>query len=560
MTETTDKKPQAEGQETAIDLLPEPDVQIQQEISRFTRKKPKKKWIILAVILVVVGGFGAFQVFGPKDTALPISTTTLEKTDLVNQISLSGTIESADSAKVYSKVSGGGLIQTVNVKVGDWVEAGDVLAQFDTEDLELSIAKQQASIAQAAKLNEHNIEVNRKKLENAQNNIDTGLDAELLAAENALRNAQQELNDARSEYNDAEDLHTSADDDLTKAEKAFYKAERERDDAEKAYNNALKDPDATDEEKKDLNDALKAKEDAYDEARRVLLNAEGAVDELSAERQSYRRARIAYENALASKNSIENSVNQSLDSYEDSIKGSELEADQTVSQLELKQLQKDLAESTVVAPISGTVTAVYAKEGAPASGSLLFVIENTDSLVVKTFVKEYDVATVKEGMKTEIKADATGEQVFDGEVQKIYPAAVKAEDGSTKSDSSSVEFETDVSLLSQDSGLRVGMNVRLNVIAAEKAGVYAVPFEAVATNQEGQEVVYTTTTDGEGRTIAKSIPVQAGMETDFYLEISAPELTDGMPIISSPAGITDGTEVRPLPAGMAAMNGVAVAG
>lgn len=67
----------------------------------------------------------------------------------------------------------------------------------------------------------------------------------------------------------------------------------------------------------------KAKEDAYDEARRVLLNAEGAVDELSAERRSYRRARIAYENALASKNSIENSVNQSLDSYEDSIKGSE---------------------------------------------------------------------------------------------------------------------------------------------------------------------------------------------------------------------------------------------
>lgn len=66
------------------------------------------------------------------------------------------------------------------------------------------------------------------------------------------------------------------------------------------------------------------------------------------------------------------------------------------------------------------MTAVYAKEGVPAAG-LLFVVENTDDLVIKTALKEYDVATVQEGMPTEIKSDATGEEVFRGDGRAHLP-------------------------------------------------------------------------------------------------------------------------------------------
>lgn len=48
-------------------------------------------------------------------------------------------------------------------------------------------------------------------------------------------------------------------------------------------------------------------------------------------------------------------------------------------------------------------------------------------------------------MPTEIKSDATGEEVFEGTVGRIYPTAVKASDGSTRTDGG-VEFETEVSI------------------------------------------------------------------------------------------------------------------
>lgn len=195
-------------------------------------------------------------------------------------------------------------------------------------------------------------------------------------------------------------------------------------------------------------------------------------------------------------------------------------------------------------PIAGTVTAVYAKEGGQGSG-LLFVIENTDDLVVKTKVKEFDIGSVKEGMSAVIKSDATGDEEFEGRIERISPAANKNAAGEVQS-SGSVEFDTDVALLSKDSGLRVGMNVRLNIILDRKENVFAVPFEAVITDPEGKEIVYAARPNAEGKLIATAVPVTSGMETDFYLEVSGEGLQEGDLIISDAASITDGMEVQDL--------------
>ena len=79
---------------------------------------------------------------------------------------------------------------------------------------------------------------------------------------------------------------------------------------------------------------------------------------------------------------------------------------------------------------SGTVTAVYASVGASGSG-LLFVIEDTQALIVKTTVKGYDIGSVKVGMPAAIKSDATGEREIMGTVLSIAPAANKDRTGMT---------------------------------------------------------------------------------------------------------------------------------
>lgn len=198
------------------------------------------------------------------------------------------------------------------------------------------------------------------------------------------------------------------------------------------------------------------------------------------------------------------------------------------------------------------VTAVYAKEGMPGSG-LLFVIEDTDRLVVKTEVKEYDVAALREGMKSSIKSDALGDRTFAGEVSRIAPAAVKDENGETKTEGSA-SYETEISLLEPGEGLRVGMKVRLNVIIERKEGVLSVPYEAVTTDPGGNSIVYVlreeqgTADSGDApQTVARAVQVATGMETDFSLEISSEELREGDRVITDPTGLSDGLPVSAAP-------------
>lgn len=540
MPETTQKLELAESPSPSGLSQENPQTE---DFGRFTKKRKKKGRIIAFILVLAILGTVAYFAFGRKSGPPLVAYTTLEKQELSNTVSLTGTVESADAVRVYSSL--GSTVQSVDVQVGDRVSEGDVLAKLDTADLALSIAQQQAVIGQAAKANEHSIEVSKKKLENAQNDVDSGLDAQLVSAENSLKTAQQNLNQARIEYNDSKDLHTDADDELDRAEKEFYAVQNEYEEAKINIANET----ITEEE-------FTAVENKYNQKNSVLINAQANVSELSTQRIAYRQARVAYENALANKESAENAVKQQLESYEDNVTASEISADQTANQIALQKLQKQLADSTLTAPISGTVTAVYAKVGAPGSG-LMFVIENTDDLVVKTKIKEYDVTAVKEGMAATIKSDATGEREFEGEVQRIYPAAVKAADGSTQT-GGNVEFETEVAMLSQDSELRVGMNVRLNIVTEHKSNVYAVPYEAVTMDEQGRQIVYIAKEGPEGKMLAEAVPVQTGMETDFHIEVSSGALADGDRVLTDPSGITAGSEIMLAPQGAA--GGVETAG
>jgi hypothetical protein len=78
------------------------------------------------------------------------------------------------------------------------------------------------------------------------------------------------------------------------------------------------------------------------------------------------------------------------------------------------------------------------------------------------------------------------------------------------------------------------MNVRLTIKLNEKKGVYSVPYDAIAAEADGSQwiqVLDTTQKDGKAQNSNKKIQVQTGMETDMYVEISSPDLKDGMKVL-----------------------------
>lgn len=263
-------------------------------------------------------------------------------------------------------------------------------------------------------------------------------------------------------------------------------------------------------------------------------------------------AKQSAESAKQQQEATKNAIEQQIDSLQDSLVGSQLAAESNRAQeIAIQKMQNTLEDASITAPVSGVITAVYAKVGEPGNG-LLFVVEDTESLKITTRIKEYDIANVQVGMPVTIKSDATGDKEISGTITYIAPAAVKSDTGSTQtsSNNSNVEFEAEVQVNDKDSGLRIGMNTRLTVLLEEKQDVFGVAYDSVVKKQDGTDVLYAVepkSTEGKDAStyIVTEVPVTTGLETDFYIEVSGSNIQNGMSIVSDPQSVTLGMEVTP---------------
>jgi multidrug efflux pump subunit AcrA (membrane-fusion protein) len=173
----------------------------------------------------------------------------------------------------------------------------------------------------------------------------------------------------------------------------------------------------------------------------------------------------------------------------------------------------------------------------------MFVLEDTGALKMKVRIKESDVASVKPGMKAVIKADAIAGKEFSGYLDKISPTSLKDKEGQTVS-SSNAEFEADVVVTSKDSGLLIGMNGSADIILEQKSNVYTVPFDAVTTDAQGKDIIYTAEQQKDGSYKVTAVPVKLGIETDSSVEVSGSGIKDGMKIIADGKSVQPGATVK----------------
>lgn len=270
------------------------------------------------------------------------------------------------------------------------------------------------------------------------------------------------------------------------------------------------------------------------EQARYTANAQASTNRSQYEtaKTSFENSKALYEAGAISKSDFiaaQNSYQIAKSNYENQSAGSAL-----------SKLEQQLSDARIKAPMDGVVTMVNATEGSPASG-VLFVVEDLNQLVIKTAIKEFDVGTVKPGQPVVIKTDSTGDQTFQGVVESISPAARKSATGQTVS-SSDVEFETTITIVDQDPALKIGMNARLSITVQEKKNIFTVPFEAVRDGENGSTFIVVAEENGTGH-VAKIIPVETGMETDFIIEVTGEGLTEGLLILNDPGDLAEGEPV-----------------
>ena len=342
--------------------------------------------------------------------------------------------------------------------------------------------------------------------------VDTQDQSKLDRLDAEITEVSAEIYALEESVDDLYDAYVTADDARAKT---YASAEATLKNYKTTYENAKTAYETT---KKKLEDALDNYEEALISATENYTSAKEKVDD---QIEAYESALSSAERNLsdaenAQTNAKINTENQ-LESYRIAYENAKNSANTALADYQLANLYEDLGKTTLTAPISGTVTAVYANEGETATG-VMFVIEDTDNLVITSTVKAYDLSEVSEGMTVKIKTDATGSDVFYGVIESISPTATKDATGSVLS-TNDAEFETIVRITDKSERLRIGVSARIEYVIEEAKDATAVPESAILTDAEGSYVL-TVSEDAEGNILLARTAVEVGVSDGIYTVVS----------------------------------------
>lgn len=211
------------------------------------------------------------------------------------------------------------------------------------------------------------------------------------------------------------------------------------------------------------------------------------------------------------------------------------------AQFELDQKKEDLAGTEVKSPIAGTVTRVNSRIGQfadePEDDKPMFMIENLENLEMEIAVSEYSIGSVRLDQSVVIQADILGDRTAEGRIVSISPTGEEKGGGSTERVvPTTIQIEG-----GSKTGLIAGITAKASITTGEGKEVLKVPQTALIQQEDGSQAVAAVR---DGR--VHMIPVRTGVESDLEAEISPVQegtLTEGMEIITSPSGLTEGMAV-----------------
>ncbi|MGZ4134386.1 MAG: efflux RND transporter periplasmic adaptor subunit [Tumebacillaceae bacterium] len=163
------------------------------------KRRNNKKWIAGALAAVIVLGGGYFTYTQTKATTTTQSLTrtlSVKRGDVTESVSASGTVQAAAQYSLNFASANGATVSAVNVKVGDHVKAGQVLATLDTTQQKLQLQIDQESLAAA-----------QAKLATAEQGSSGGQDAALQQAN--VEKAKASWDGAKTAYADEQNIYNA---------------------------------------------------------------------------------------------------------------------------------------------------------------------------------------------------------------------------------------------------------------------------------------------------------------------------------------------------------------
>ena len=505
----------------------------------------KKKWLIIgAVVLVVlIGGFFIVRQMLPPlpngDALASLETVRLERGPLTTMIGATGSLRSAQSAFITWQASG--EVGQINVKLGQEVADGDVLAELDPDSLSQSILQAQIDVINAQTALDDLYEPEavliaqaEQDVEDAQQSLDDLLNPTPLAnaqAEKSVLDAQDALDDAQYDV-DRLARGRGSDEQIALAQADYLIAQDNYEQVQNDYEKVDGDP--SQDTRKAM--ALTRLEDARAKRDRALANlnwylGEPSEAEVAETMNALALAQAQFDEAQQHLADLQDPTKSAIDLAQarlDEAKSNLLdlkdgpsEDDVTIAQTRLTQAKASVNQASLTAPFNGTITDIQIMQGDLVSpGTTAFRVDDLSAMYVDLLVSEVDIQQIQVGQPVSVTFDAILDREYRGEVVEIGQFG--------QSSQGVVSFPVTVQLTDPDELVKPGMTAVANVLTSQVEDVLQLPNRAIQ-EDNGKKFVYVMGSNG-----VQTVYVQIGRSSDTASEIISDELNEGDEVLLNP--------------------------
>ncbi|RJP49719.1 MAG: efflux RND transporter periplasmic adaptor subunit [Anaerolineaceae bacterium] len=416
--------------------------------------------VIVVVLLVAAGAYFAWPKAETVEATPALQTTKVRTGDLVITASGAGTV--VPSAQVDLAFRTGGILNELNVAVGDTVERGQVLARL--EGSVQAEADFQALFTAAG----------------------------LAQAELAAINAQEALDESTNilKY-------------LLGADAYYW--EMQLNQAEETLTQLNADPAATATQKNDTQavvDNARTKRDYFLDKYIVALAKSGEYfiddSDLALARSNVENAKLLLQDAQSALEIVKGGPSALQSPL--TTQGPEMER--------LEQARLNVENSRLVSPFDGVVTRLDAVVGQSVGSSSLLTVATTNQLLVRFYLDETDLGKANVSNRVTFTFDAYPDQSIGGEIVSVEPALQTVDGTPVVVAWAKLTEESEAVILS-------GMTVEVEVIAAEARNVLLVPVQALRELAPGSYAVFVVQADGS----LQMTPVTVGLRDYANAEI-----------------------------------------
>ena len=441
------------------------------------------RWVSLGILIAVLGGGAYFfiqarQVTAAASTASTLQTATARTGNLVLEASGSGTLVASSEANISFEIDG--KLAALDVKLGDTVEKGQLLARLDDTSLQYKLEEAQLALLELT---------SPEAIANARLAVTTA-QANVINAQAGVNNEQYWQNAAlvQNEY------------------AAFVIAKTNLDRAQSAYDGAKVGDYINNANEAQAYQSLYAAKQAYDTAEYYYS--------LYSQKPTQRQLDAAQATLDLNQAKLVNAQNYLMvltgGTVPNDATGSDMAALRQ-AQLAVKTAQTNLDSSTIYAPMAGTVMSLNVTVGETVSGNTtLMTIDDLNQATIQFYLDASDWTNAKVGYTASVSFDALSGQTFNGKVTQIMPGLVSVQG------SSMIEGTALLDKSVSEIGLPVGVEAAINVISGQADNAVLVPVEALHKLVDNSYTVFVMAGGKPTLTV-----VEVGLQDDTYAEIKS---------------------------------------